>query len=140
MKTGFSFPFLVGQLERSGRRQTEQGAVVVAFKVRIHCRHEPILRPLAAVHLGQNHGPGVVRRPQARRRGPPPDGAGHAAPVPHRGRKRQRPHGPGHRSHGGHRRRYRVLYRVPAPCQQGRGHDGRRRPAAGQPGQLGTGR
>ncbi|GHM57477.1 hypothetical protein ECZU51_61470 [Escherichia coli] len=25
---------------------------------------------------------------------PPPDGAGHAAPVPHRGRKRQRPHGP----------------------------------------------
>ncbi len=40
----------------------------------------------------------------------------------------------------GHRRRYRVLYRVPAPCQQGRGHDGRRRPAAGQPGQLGTGR
>lgn len=38
-------------------RQTEQGAVVVAFKVRIHCRHEPILRPLAAVHLGQNHGP-----------------------------------------------------------------------------------
>ena len=60
--------------------------------------------------------------------------------VPHRGRKRQRPHGPGHRSHGGHRRRYRVLYRVPAPCQQGRGHDGRRRPAAGQPGQLGTGR
>ncbi|EIQ56175.1 regulatory protein repA [Escherichia coli EPECa12] len=41
---------------------------------------------------------------------------------------------------GGHRRRYRVLYRVPAPCQQGRGHDGRRRPAAGQPGQLGTGR
>ncbi|VDA51095.1 Regulatory protein RepA [Escherichia coli] len=39
-----------------------------------------------------------------------------------------------HRSHGGHRRRYRVLYRVPAPCQQGRGHDGRRRPAAGQPG------
>ncbi|GHL31208.1 hypothetical protein ECZU26_20330 [Escherichia coli] len=42
---------------------------------------------------------------------------------------------PGHRSHGGHRRRYRVLYRVPAPCQQGRGHDGRRRPAA-----VGTGR
>lgn len=34
-------------------RQTEQGAVVVAFKVRIHCRHEPILRPLAAVHLGE---------------------------------------------------------------------------------------
>lgn len=30
---------------------------MVAFKVRIHCRHEPILRPLAAVHLGQNHGP-----------------------------------------------------------------------------------
>ncbi|WP_205939710.1 hypothetical protein, partial [Escherichia coli] len=27
---------------------------MVAFKVRIHCRHEPILRPLAAVHLGQN--------------------------------------------------------------------------------------
>ena len=88
----------------------------------------------------QHHDPGVVRRHDESRRGQTPDGAGHAQALPHRGGERLRAYGPSHRPHGGHRRRDRVLDHLPAPCQQKRGHGGRRRPAAGQPWIVGAGR